>query len=154
MSAEGMGPSVAVEGATTATVFETYIERVVGPTLRRPGRLVVMDNLGAHEGERVKELTEGKGCELLYLPSYSPDLDPIEEAFSPVLSKSKASCASAERAEGRLWWKRWVWPSRRGNRSRDTLGLLEHCGYRRSVQPLRKLLYDAGRIVALYQLES
>jgi DDE superfamily endonuclease len=83
MSAEGMGPSVAVEGATTATVFETYIERVVGPTLRRPGRLVVMDNLGAHEGERVKELIEGKGCELLCLPSYSPDLDPIEEAFSP-----------------------------------------------------------------------
>jgi transposase len=53
MSAEGMGPSLAVEGATTATVFETYIERVVGPTLRRPGRLVVMDNLGAHKGERV-----------------------------------------------------------------------------------------------------
>ena len=56
MSAEGMGPSLAVEGATTATVFETYIERVVDPTLRRAGRLVVMDNLGAHKGERVKEL--------------------------------------------------------------------------------------------------
>ena len=112
MSAEGMGPSLAVGGATTATVFETYIERVVGPTLRRPGRLVVMDNLlGAHKGERVKELIEGKGCELLCLPSYSPDLDPIEEAFSP--RRSRASCASAERAEGRLWWKRWVWPSTR-----------------------------------------
>ena len=61
-----MGPSLAVEGATTATVFETYIERVLGPTLR-PGHLVVMDNLSAHKSERVKELIEGTGCELVYL---------------------------------------------------------------------------------------
>jgi hypothetical protein len=73
MSVEGMGPSLAVEGATTARVFETYVERVLAPTLRR-GRVVVMDNLSAHKGERIRELIEGRGCELLYLPSYSPAL--------------------------------------------------------------------------------
>jgi transposase len=108
MSLEGMGPSLAVEAATTTVVFEAYIERVLSPTLR-PGQLVVMDNLSAHKGERVKELIEGRGCELLYLPSYSPALNPIEEAFS----RSRASCAKPERAEGRLWWKRWVRPSMR-----------------------------------------
>jgi hypothetical protein len=73
MSVEGMGPSLAVEGATNREVFETYVERVLAPTLRE-GQVVVMDNLGsAHKGERVRELIEGRGCELLYLPSYSPD---------------------------------------------------------------------------------
>jgi transposase len=81
MTIEGMGPSLAVEGATTARVFETYVERVLAPTLRR-GQVVVMDNLSAYKGERVRELIEGRGCELFYLPSYSPDLNPIEEAFS------------------------------------------------------------------------
>jgi transposase len=83
MSLEGMGPSLAVEGATTSAVFETYVERVLAPNLRK-GQVVVMDNLSAHKGERVRELIEGRGCELIYLPPYSPDLSPIEEAFSKI----------------------------------------------------------------------
>ena len=81
MSSEGMGPSLAVEGATTKAVFEAYAGRVLAPSLS-PGQIVVMDNLSAHKGERVRELIEGRGCELLYLPPYSPDLNPIEEAFA------------------------------------------------------------------------
>jgi hypothetical protein len=50
--------------------------------LLKPGQLVVMDNLSSHKGPRVRELIEEKGCEVLYLPPYSPDLDPIEEAFA------------------------------------------------------------------------
>jgi len=68
MNLRGMGPSRAVEGATTARVFETYVERVLAPTLRK-GRVVVMDNLGAHRPKRIGELIEERGCELLYLPS-------------------------------------------------------------------------------------
>ncbi|MDQ5812904.1 MAG: IS630 family transposase, partial [Actinomycetota bacterium] len=83
MSAEGMGPSLSVEGATTSAVFEAYVEQVLGPTLRK-GQVVVMDNLSAHKGERVRELIEERGCSLIYLPSYSPDLNPIEEAFSKI----------------------------------------------------------------------
>src|SRR3569623_386604 len=89
MSVEGMGPSLAMEGATTAAVFETYLERVLGPSLRK-GRVVVMDNLSTHKRERVRELIEGRGCELLYLPPYSPDLNPIEEAFSKIKGLSCA----------------------------------------------------------------
>jgi transposase len=83
LSQEGMGPSMAVDGATTSRVFQTYVERLLAPALR-PGQVVVMDNLGAHRPKRVRELIEERGCELLYLPSYSPDLNPIEEALSKV----------------------------------------------------------------------
>lgn len=71
---------MAVEGATTARVFETYVERLLAPALR-PGQVVVMDNLGAHRPRRVRELIEGRGCELLYLPPYSPDFNLIEESL-------------------------------------------------------------------------
>jgi transposase len=83
MTLEGMGPSLTVGGATTSVVFETYVEQVLGASLRR-GQVVVMDNLSAHKGGRIRDLIEGQGCELLYLPSYSPDFNPIEEAFSKI----------------------------------------------------------------------
>jgi transposase len=84
MSLEGMGPCLAVEGATTATVFEAYIEKVLAPSLRR-GQIVVLDNLSAHKSERARKLIEGRGCQLLFLPPYSsPDFNPIEEAFSKI----------------------------------------------------------------------
>ena len=67
-----MGASLVVEGSTNGTVFQTYLEEVLLPTLKR-GQVVVMDNLSAHKGERVRELIEAKGCELIYLPPYSPD---------------------------------------------------------------------------------
>jgi hypothetical protein len=76
----GLGPCPAVEGPTRE-VFETYLERVLAPALGS-GQVVVMDNLSVHKGGRVKEIVEGAGCELVYLPPYSPDLNPIEQAFS------------------------------------------------------------------------
>jgi transposase len=84
MSLEGMGPCLAVEGTTTAIVLETYVEKVLAPSLRR-GQIIVLDNLSsAHKSERTKELIEERGYQLLYLPAYSPDLNPIEEAFSKI----------------------------------------------------------------------
>jgi transposase len=74
---EGMGPSLGVEGATNREVFETYLERVLAPTLRR-AQVVIMDNLTARKGERIREIIEQRGCELVYLPHYSPDFNPIE----------------------------------------------------------------------------
>jgi hypothetical protein len=58
-----MGSSLPVEGATNRDVFEAYVERVLSPELR-PGQVVVMDNLTTHKGERVRELIEGRGCEM------------------------------------------------------------------------------------------
>ena len=72
ITADGIGPCLAVKGATTREVFEAYLERVLAPTLR-PGQTVVMDNLSAHKGGRVREIVEGRGVELVYLPPYSPD---------------------------------------------------------------------------------
>src|SRR5215204_4212929 len=128
MSVEGMGPSMAVEGATTARVFETYVERVLAPTLRK-GQVVVMDNLSAHKGERVRELIEDRGCELLYLPSYSPDLNPIEEAFSKI--KGLLRKAQARSREALL---EAIGAAISAVSDRDALGFFEHSGYRTTVQ--------------------
>src|SRR3712207_2153533 len=75
MSAKGMGSSLTVEGATTSAVFEAYVEQVLAPTLRK-GQVVVMDNLSAHKGERIRQLIEERGCELIYLPACSPGFNP------------------------------------------------------------------------------
>ena len=77
-----MGPSLAVEGMTTAVVFEAYVEKVLTPKLQSE-QVVMMDNLTAHKGERVKEMIEQRGCQLVYLPAYSPDLNPISRRPSP-----------------------------------------------------------------------
>ncbi len=77
----GMGESVVIEGATDAEIFEAYVERFLAPTLQE-GRVVVLDGLGAHRTGKVRDLIEATGAELVFLPSYSPDLNPIEEAFS------------------------------------------------------------------------
>jgi transposase len=129
MSVEGMGPSLAVEGATTTRVFETYVERVLAPTLRE-GQIVVMDNLSAHKGERVRELIERRGCELLYLPSYSPDLNPIEEAFG----KMKGLLRKVE-ARSREALLEALGTAISAITDRDARGYFEHCGYRATVQP-------------------
>jgi transposase len=131
MNAEGMGPCLAVEGATTREVFEAYLERVLAPTLR-PGQVVVLvDNLSAHKGGRVKEIVEGAGCELLYLPPYSPDLNPIERAFSKVkglLRKAEARTREALiEAMGRAL---------EAVTARDARGFFGHRGYRTVDQPL------------------
>ena len=130
MSAKGMGPSLTVEGATTSVVFEAYVEQVLGPTLRR-GQVVVLDNLSAHKGERVRELIEERGCFLIYLPSYSPDLNPIEGAFSKIKwLLRKAEARTKEALVGAIGW------ALSAVTSRDTRAFFEHCGYRTSVQSL------------------
>jgi transposase len=130
MSVEGMGPSLAITGAVDARVFETYLELVLLPELR-PGRIVVMDNLSAHKTEKVRELVEGAGCELLYLPPYSPDLNPIEEAFS----KIKGILRKAE-ARARKTLVEALGPALSAITEEDARGFFEHCGYATPVQSL------------------
>lgn len=78
-----MGASMTIEGATEAEAFEAYVEHFLAPTLEE-GQVVVLDGLGAHRTDTVRELIEERGADLLFLPSYSPDLNPIEEAFSKI----------------------------------------------------------------------
>jgi transposase len=128
MSVEGMGSSLAVEGATNREVFETYVELILAPTLRR-GQVVVMDNLTAHKGERIRELIEDQGCELMYLPPYSPDFNPIEEAFSKI--KGLMRKAQARSREALLEAMGSAISALSGE---DARGFFEHCGYRAMVR--------------------
>ena len=130
MSAEGMGPSLAITGAVDARVFEAYLQRVLLPELG-PGRIVVMDNLSAHKTEKVRELVEGAGCELLYLPPYSPDLNPIEEAFS----KIKGILRRVE-ARTRDALVEALGPAISSVTEEDARSFFEHCGYGTPVQSL------------------
>jgi transposase len=78
---QGMRCSMSVDGAVNREVFEAFVEQVLVPTLK-VGDLVVMDNLSSHKGQRVREMIESAGATLLFLPPYSPDLNPIELAFA------------------------------------------------------------------------
>ena len=95
--AGAMGPAMVVEGGTDRFVFEGYVERFLAPTLSE-GQIVLLDNLGAHKAERVRELVEARGAEVWFLPSYSPDLNPIEEAFSKVKALLRKAAARTKEA--------------------------------------------------------
>ena len=130
MSLYGMGESMCIEGATDAKVFEAYVEHFLAPSLRE-GQVVVMDNLGAHRPKRIKELIEARGAELVFVPSYSPDLNPIEQAFSKIkniLRKlgGRTHEALLEAMEEAL---SNVSPA-------DSAGWFDHCGYQVEVQYL------------------
>jgi transposase len=124
MSLEGMGPCLAVEGSTTTVVFEAYLKRVLVPSLQA-GQVVVMDNLSAHKGSKVRELIESRGCELIYLPPYSPDFNPIEEAFGKLKTLlRKAGARSREVLIEAMGW------ALEALTARDARNFFEHRGYR------------------------
>ncbi len=130
MGTLGMGPCLAVEGPTTREVFETYLERLLLPSLKR-GQVVVMDNLSAHKGPRVRQLIEERGCELLYLPPYSPDLNPIEEAFAKL--KALLRKAGSRTCEALIEAMGWALEA---VTVKDARGFFEHRGYRATAQLL------------------
>jgi len=126
----GVGPCLAVEGPTTREVFEAYLGRVLAPSLR-PGQIVVLDNLSAHKGGMVRKIVEGRGCELVYLPPYSPDLNPIEQAFAKV--KGLLRRAEARTREALVEAMGLALDAVTAS---DARGFFGHCGYRTVVQPL------------------
>ena len=126
----GMGASLAVEGATTASVLEAYVEQVLAPSLRK-GRMVVMDNLGAHRPKRVRGLIEARGCELVYLPAYSPDYNSIEEAFAKIKSLLRKAAARSKEILVEA-----IGAALSAVTAADVWGFFEHAGYRPTGQPL------------------
>jgi transposase len=105
-----IGESMTVEGATDAEAFsKAYVEHFLAPTLEK-GQVVVLDGLGAHRTQKVRELIEARRADLVFLPSYSPDLNPIEEAFSKIkaLVRKKEGARVREalvEAIGRAFWR-------------------------------------------------
>jgi transposase len=119
----GMGPGLLVEGGISTAGFEAYVEGFLAPTLG-PGRIVVMDNLRQHQGEATRAAIEARGAELWFLPAYSPDLNPIEEAFSKVKGRLRTAAARDPEALTAAIWSafRAITPS-------DARGYFTHCGY-------------------------
>lgn len=86
---DGLTTCMAVECATDTTVFHAYLEKVLAPTLRE-GDLVIMDNLRAHKAQICMDAIQSAGAQPLYLPAYSPDLNPIEKMWSKIKSSLRA----------------------------------------------------------------
>ena len=112
-----------VEGATDTRAFETYVEHFLYANLKK-GQVVIMDNLSAHKGERIRTLIESKGAHLLFLPSYSPDFNPIEGAFSKL--KNSLRKAKARTRESLL---EAIGVALDAITVQDAEGWFRHCGY-------------------------
>ena len=123
LSVTGIDAPLIFEGALNGDIFEAYVRDGLGPTLKRHD-IVIMDNLAAHKQARIREAIEAHGAQVVFLPPYSPDLNPIELCWSKVktgLRKAKArtfealvdALADALRAVTR----------------KDSLAWFTHCGY-------------------------
>jgi transposase len=123
IGSEGIGPSMSIEGPSDTDSFGIYVREILVPNLKA-GQIVLMDNLSVHKGKWVRELIERRGCQLWLLPPYSPDFNPIEEAFSKVkalLRRAQARVLEAlfEATEEALL----------AISAQDARGYFEHCGY-------------------------
>ena len=99
LKASGIVAPFVLDRPISRIAFETYVGRVLVPELR-PGDIVIMDNLSSHKGPRVREMIEAAGASLLFLPPYSPDFNPIENAFSKLKAHLRKA---AERTVDGLW---------------------------------------------------
>ena len=125
-----MGESMTIEGATDAEAFEGYVEHFLAPSLSE-GQVVVLDGLGAHRTQKVTELIEARGADLVFLPSYSPDLNPIEEAFSKIKQLVRKVGARTREALVEA-----IGRALAAVTPEDAAGWFVHAGYWPQVQPL------------------
>jgi len=123
LDSQGVRCSMTLDGAVNRLAFEAFVEQVLVPQLR-PGDLVVMDNLSSHKGERTPKLIQAAEAQLIYLPPYSPDLNPIEPAFSKI---KQALRSLACRTIATLWSTMQSVLDR--VTAEDAKGFFKHCGY-------------------------
>jgi hypothetical protein len=90
LTPQGIGPAMVVTGGADRLACETYVRHLLVPSLRS-GQVVIMDRLNVHRGAAIQALIEGAGCRLLLLPSYSPDFNPIEQAFAKIKTQLRAA---------------------------------------------------------------
>jgi len=123
LSLSGIGETMIIEGSANAKVFEIYIEQILAPSLQK-GQIVIMDNLSTHKGQKVREAIEARGCQLLFLPAYSPDFSPIEEAFSKVKATLRRVGARTHEALQEAIGQALLTVT-----TADASGWFTHCGY-------------------------
>ena len=124
MRIDGQTECLVFDGALTREIFDKYIIEFLCPALR-PGDIVILDNLPAHKSVKAKEAIEACGASLLYLPPYSPDLNPIENMWSKIkqLLRGLKKRTWLELQNGIAWALSKISPE-------DALGWFKHCGYR------------------------
>ena len=120
---DGIHCSTVVDGAINGDVFEAFVEHVLVPKLR-PGDVVVMDNLSSHKRAHTRKLIESTGAELVFLPPYSPDLNPIEMIFSKVKNLLRSLCC---RTRTSLW--NVMQTVLDAVTATDAFNCFTHCGY-------------------------
>ena len=123
LSLSGIGETMILEGAANAQVFEIYIEQILAPSLQA-GQMVIMDNLSIHKGQKVRQAIEARGCQLRFLPAYSPDFSPIEEAFSKIKAALRRAGARTHEALQEAIGQALLTVT-----SADASGWFRHCGY-------------------------
>lgn len=130
LTVAGLSAAMTLEGPVDGLAFEAYAREVLAPELQ-PGDTVVMDNLSAHKRAGVRAVIEAAGASLRFLPTYSPDLTPIELGFAKL---KPALRRAAARTPGALDEATAV--ALAGVTARDARGFYRHCGYRLAHQPL------------------
>lgn len=123
LSLTGIQAPLILEGAVDTDVFERYVAEILAPTLS-PGSVVVLDNLSVHTSARARQAIEARGCQMLFLPAYSPDLTPIEEAFSKLKAFLRRVGARAREALVEA-----IGAGLETITSQDAHGWFGHCGY-------------------------
>lgn len=123
LGVKGMRCSAVVDGAINRDVFDAFVDQVLSPELR-PGDVVILDNLSSHKSEHARKVVESRGAKLVFLPPYSPDLNPIEMVFSKIKQLLRSMAC---RTRDALW---------RGMQSvldavtpSDAVNCFRHCGY-------------------------
>ncbi len=132
LSLRGMGEALILDGAANTEVFEIYIEQILAPSLQ-PGQMVIMDNLSIHKGKKVRQLIEARGCQVLFLPPYSPDLSPIEEAFSKIKAFLRRVGARTREALQEALEQALLTIT-----ETDASGWFRHCGYSQAPHQLEE----------------
>lgn len=130
LSLAGMGEARSLEGALNRESFHAYVEQALVPSLR-PGQIVVLDNLAVHKSTRALQAITAAGCAVVFLPPYSPDLNPIELAFAKLKqhlrSAQARTFATVVAATG---------PALDAITPADAAAFFAHCGYARTGQLL------------------
>ena len=130
MTPMGMGAAMVLNGAINREAFDAFVEQTLLPTLV-PGQIVILDNLAVHKSLRARALIEGAGCQVRFLPSYSPDFNPIELAFAKL--KQALRGAAARTFPGLV---AATGPALEAITPADARGFFAHCGYQLSGQLL------------------
>ena len=123
LTVDGFGPGLLLDEPIDRSGFDAYVIHRLAPSLK-PDQIVVVDNLKVHYSDRARAAIEARGAQLWYLPAYSPDLTPIEEAFSKVKGALRTSAPRTVEAHSAA-----IWAALRTVTPQDAAGWIAHAGY-------------------------